>query len=144
MYTLVKVLLVWIGGATGLPVGADMPSIRFESPPLIHEFVHPLQPAIAHGGTREAVAYYDPSKGEIVLPRGWRPDDPFAVSILVHELVHFMQDRASLKYPCPGAREKEAYAAQAAWLASQGLDLFDNDVMPMDRMFVLVVTTCSP
>lgn len=143
MQTLVKVLLVWTSGATGLPAGDATPSVRFEAPARIEEFVNPRLSIVIDERAEHALAYYDPLRDEIVLPQGWRVDDPFDVSILVHELVHFMQAKAGRRYPCPGAREKEAYAAQAAWLESQGLDLYDNVVMPVDRTFVLVSTYCG-
>ncbi len=143
MNTLIKVLLVWISGVTGLPVGTEVPAVRFEAPARIQEFINPRQSRLSSAPIEFALAYYDTRRDEIVLPRGWRPDDPFDVSILVHELVHFMQDEAGRRYPCPGAREKEAYAAQEAWLKSQGIDLFDNKAMPINRMFVFVVTSCA-
>jgi hypothetical protein len=143
MNMLIKVLLVWISGVTGLPVGEGQPSIRLEAPASIQAFVNPQQSRLAGARVEHVMAYYDARREQIVLRRGWRADNPFDVSILVHELVHFMQDEAGRRYPCPGAREKEAYAAQEAWLQSQGIDLFDNDVLPINRMFVLVVTSCS-
>ncbi len=142
MNMLIRVLLVWINGVTGLPVGDKLPSIRLESPATIQEFVNPEQSHPNDAQIEQALAYFDTRRDEIVLRRGWQPDNPFDVSILVHELVHFMQDEAGRLYPCPGAREKDAYAAQEAWLKSQGIDL-DNVEMPLDRMFVLVVTSCA-
>lgn len=143
MNMLIKALLVWISGVTGLPAGEDIPSIRLESSARIQEYVNPQRPHLADDSGEGALAYFDSRRKEIVLQEGWRPDDPFDVSILVHELVHFMQDEAGRLYPCPAAREKEAYVAQEEWLKSQGIDLFDNPTMPMDRMFVLVITSCA-
>lgn len=138
MNMLVRVLLVWINGVTGLPVGDKLPSIRLLSPARIQEFVNPEQPHLNDSPVEQALAYFDTRRDEIVLSRGWRPDNHFDVSILVHELVHFMQDEAGRRYPCPGARETEAYAAQEAWLKSQGIDLFDNPVVEnscLERLF---------
>ena len=43
--------------------------------------------------------------------------------MLVHEMVHHIQNRAKLKYACPEQREKLAYEAQERWLARFGPSL---------------------
>lgn len=139
MDMLVKVLIVWAAGATGLPETENLPKIRFDEPAAISAAVNPTGLGSADPIT---IAYYDASGPYVVLPKGWRPEDPFHLSMLVHELVHHLQEEAGLTYACPGLREREAYGAQQLWLESQGLQLVGNSSFQIDEMFLLLRTSC--
>ena len=69
-------------------------------------------------------AVYDRSRQQIHLVRPWSPDDPFDVSVLLHELIHDVQLN-NRDWPCVGAPEFEAYWLQDKWLSEHGkrLDL---------------------
>lgn len=66
-------------------------------------------------------AAYDLVNDRIFLVAPWSPDDPMALSTLLHEMVHRAQF-AARDWPCPQAAEPEAYRLQEAWLAEQGID----------------------
>ena len=55
---------------------------------------------------RDIVAVYSDEAQTIFLPEGWTGTTPAELSILVHELVHHVQNAAGLKYACPQEREK--------------------------------------
>jgi hypothetical protein len=57
-------------------------------------------------------------------------------------MVHHMQSQGKLKYECPQAREKLAYAAQALWLDRFGLSL-ESD-FGVDPFTLLIRTACGP
>jgi len=51
----------------------------------------------------------------------WDPDDSTQVSLLVHELVHHAQlFMNNVNWPCPDAREAQAYNLQNKWLEENG------------------------
>jgi hypothetical protein len=131
--------MVWISGVVDLAPPETAPTIRFESPEAIHAVVHP---DVEFQAGRLGLAYYDAVVHEVVLPTQWDLRNPFHLSMLVHELVHHMQDASEAAYPCPAAKEREAYDAQQAWLLSQGLNLFDNDVIRINELFYVFATTC--
>ena len=82
---------------------------------------------------REAVALYDDAATTIMLPEGWSGSTPAELSVLVHEVVHHLQNVAGQKHECPAAREALAYAAQERWLGLFGRSLlteFDIDRSP--------------
>ena len=89
---------------------------------------------------REVVAIYDDSNRTIYLPDTWKGDTPAEQSILVHEMVHHLQNRGSVKYDCPGAREKPAYLAQRTWLANYGLNL--EDEFQVDMFTIVTMWAC--
>jgi len=57
-------------------------------------------------------SFYDDATRTIYLPKGWTGRSPAELSLLVHEMVHHVQNVAGLTYACAGEREKIAYAAQ--------------------------------
>jgi hypothetical protein len=62
---------------------------------------------------RDIVAVYDDSKRTIYLPEGWTGVSPAEQSLLVHEIVHHLQNLGNLKYECAGS-----------WSAERGKKLF--------------------
>ena len=68
------------------------------------------------------------------------------MSVLVHEMVHHIESQGNLKYKCPQALEKLAYAAQARWLAGFGLTLeseFAVDPLPSSSASQLALSRGS-
>ena len=67
-------------------------------------------------------AAYDPSRRRVYLVRPWTKEEPYDLSVLLHELIHAVQ-LDNRDWPCPGAPEWEAYSLQALWLQ-------DHAIMP--------------
>lgn len=65
-------------------------------------------------------AAYDLSRRRIYLVQPWTAEDPFDLSVLLHELIHAAQ-LDNRDWPCPGAPEWEAYTLQALWLRERGV-----------------------
>lgn len=65
-------------------------------------------------------AAYDHSRRRIYLVQPWTAEDPFDLSVLLHEFIHATQ-LDNRDWPCPGAPEWEAYTLQALWLREQGI-----------------------
>jgi len=89
---------------------------------------------------REIAAVYDDATRTIYLPEGWSGTTPAELSVLVHEMVHHLQNAAQLKYECPQAREKLAYAAQERWLGRHDRSLASE--FEIDPFTLLVRTGC--
>jgi hypothetical protein len=90
---------------------------------------------------QEIAALYEDASRTIYLPEGWTGRTPSEVSVLVHEMVHHLQNLGGLRYACAEAREKPAYLAQQKWLALSGRDLFEE--FDMDPMTLIVRTACG-
>jgi Domain of unknown function (DUF6647) len=89
----------------------------------------------------EVVATYDTGNSTILLSEGWTGSTPADLSVLVHEMVHHLQNAAQLSYECPAARETLAYAAQEKWLSLFGRSLLTE--FEIDPLTLLVSTTCG-
>jgi hypothetical protein len=77
----------------------------------------------------------------IYLPEGWTGNTPAELSILVHEMVHHLQNVENLKFECPQEREQLAYKAQERWLGLFGRDLLRD--FELDPFTLLVATRCG-
>lgn len=87
------------------------------------------------------VAVYDDVGGTIYLSQGWTGRTAAELSVLVHEMVHHLQQVGDLRFACPGEREVLAYQAQEAWLALFGESL--QSAFDIDPAMVRVATVCT-
>lgn len=150
MQELLAVIVTWLAVNFGLPAVHDYPQVQFASPATMLDVrlgaatpesggsgPKPLAPEGAGHGLH---AIYDDRTQTLYLPDGWSPASVTDVSLLVHELVHHLQNAAGTKFACPQAREHDAYRAQAHWLELHGSSL--ADAFGLDPMTVLLRTKC--
>jgi len=107
-------LMAWVENAT---------STRVPTQPHVVASMSRLKFAMGLEGVRQArsMAAYIP--GQVVLNNLiWDEESVRSVSYLVHELVHHAQLFSKKQYPCPEAKEYEAYNLQNQWLAEHGED----------------------
>jgi hypothetical protein len=97
-------------------------------------------PAARADFQREVVAVYNDSTKTIFLPESWTGSTPAEQSMLVHEMVHHLQNLGKFKYECPQAREKLAYEAQNDWLKLYRLEL--EKEFEIDMFTVLISAAC--
>jgi hypothetical protein len=143
MKILLTVIMTWLSSNFDLPTVHDHPEIRFVTQKemvavrfrgLVVDAANELDAA------REFVALYEDRTITILLSDRWTSESPAELSVLVHELVHHIQNRAKLTYPCPEAREAVAYAAQEKWLKLFGQNL--ATAFDLDPMTLKVRTSC--
>lgn len=153
MSTLLTAIVTWLSINLALPASYDHPRVELISPAQM-EVVRfrghgsarsPGSPVeVGYRPDRESEraveALYDDATRTIYLPTGWTGKTPAELSVLVHEMVHHLQNVAGLKYDCPQAREKPAHVAQDKWLALFGRNLMDE--FKLDPLTVLVRTKC--
>jgi hypothetical protein len=140
----------WLAQNSDLPAAAEDPRIRFVKPRVLIAIRYKglIGSAKDQSGEtpaagiyqREVAAVYEDATRTIFLPETWTGSTAAEMSVLVHEMVHHLQNLAGLKYECPAAREKPAYRAQDRWLAQHGLDL--EQEFELDRFTIFVSSTC--
>jgi hypothetical protein len=151
--TLLTAIVAWLSSNYDLPPIYDPPVIEFAPPTTMATLGHRdvasdiwsgAQASVRDGeafrGSSTIVALYDDADRAIYLPETWTGDTPTELSVLVHEMVHHLQNLAGMRFACPAAREKLAYAAQRDWLALFGRDLFTD--FETDPFTLLVRTEC--
>ncbi len=151
MSALLTAMALWLSANFGLPPPRDVPSVRFVDPTEILVFRYrAFTPekrrevianfAAAPDQKRNVVAVYDEANHTVLLPVGWSGGTPAELSVLLHEMVHHLQAAAGLRYECPPAREKMAYAAQEKWLGLFNLTLASE--FGLDAFTLKVATEC--
>ncbi len=110
----------WLVAAFDLPP-APLPEIRFTPLDAMAGIYRGAE--AASGGGRSVAALYDRRARTIHLPNGWTGASAAEISMLVHEMVHHLQQAAGHRPGCPAEAEALAYAAQARWLEHFGRDL---------------------
>ena len=144
---LMAALVHWLAQNFALPKSDEYPSVQLASTAKITTFRftgrlsdRPQDRAAVPPAQREVVAAYDPAHHTIYLPAGWTGRSAAELSVLVHELVHHLQQLASTRHECPQAAEDLAYEAQERWLRLFGRSLeSDFAIDPFTR---LVSTRC--
>jgi hypothetical protein len=91
---------------------------------------------------RDVLGVYDDASRTVFLPEGWTGSSPEEQSVLVHQLVHHLQNLAGLTFQCAEEREQLAYAAQERWLGQFGRNL--ADAFGIDAATLLLSTECVP
>jgi hypothetical protein len=154
MDALLTTIVLWLSVNFNLPGTFELPKVEFVRPIEITFFRYQAFTAEAQrqvlasqaadnatNGRREVVAVYDARRNRILLPHGWNGQTPAEVSVVVHELLHHLQNKAGLKYACPAEREKLAYEAQEKWLGLFGQSL--QSEFDIDAFTLKVSTSCG-
>ena len=90
---------------------------------------------------RDTVALYEDNSRTIYLREGWTGATAAEISVLVHEMVHHLQNLRGEKFECAQAREMPAYTAQKKWLEASGLDFFRE--FETDPITLMLRTVCD-
>jgi hypothetical protein len=139
----VNSILKWLVAKFDLPAIREAPRIEFVQVAAMAQIRYrgsAGNQAMPLDMGRDVVAVYDDTKRTIYLPEGWTGVTPAEQSVLVHEMVHHLQNLGNIKYACPEVREKLAFAAQEQWL-----ELFDRTLaseFELDPFTLLVRTSC--
>ena len=144
MEALVTAIVLWLSINFQLPANLNHPAIKFVS---AAEMIAPLKKNKLRTGdvsaseiSSDIVSLYSNESKTIFLLDGWTGKTPAELSILVHEMVHHLQNVGELKFACPEEREELAYKAQDSWLHLFGRDL--ESEFQIDPFTILVKSKC--
>src|SRR5262245_12235420 len=115
MKILITLIIAWLSSNFDLPATYEHPSVQLVSS---QHLVAMRYGAIASAGGSQPLALYHDSSRTIYLSDNWTGATPAELSVLVHEVVHHLQNVGKLTYQCAAAREALAYAAQVKMVAT--------------------------
>lgn len=123
-------IMTWLSDNFDLPTITDHPRIKFissgelagirygnlilEDRSRVTSAHAPV--AMAQKSDVDVIAVYNDQTNTMYLSDSWTGSTPAELSIVVHEMVHHLQNLGKVKYECPQAREKQAFKAQNQWL----------------------------
>lgn len=127
-------ILRWIGGHSPY----DVTDLYDQLPPVAfcdHGATYIYKGKPLHFGNRLAGVYDDVAE-QICLAKPWDINNARDQSVLLHELIHFVQFR-SKGWFCPQKTEWQAYKLQEAWMSERGLEPNFN------WAFILLESSCG-
>lgn len=146
MDALLTAIVVWLSANYSLPSRFEHPRVEFVSAQVMtahfYEDIARRQQAgmLLNQSEADVVSLYSNEAKTIYLLDGWKGQTPGELSMLVHEMVHHLQNAGQLKFACPQEREKVAYRAQDGWLGLFGTDLTRE--FQIDPFSLHVKTSC--
>ena len=136
MKEILTALMIWLGANTPFDVNHDIPKVLFLSQDQMEDLYYTNEekdnfPNQLHG-------LYDKDSDTIILPDNWDRRDPWDLGVLVHEMVHYLQDMNKIKFECTAQMEKDAWPIQQRYLKEK-----HNFVWDYDGLWYLAISTCA-
>jgi Domain of unknown function (DUF6647) len=154
MDALLTAIVIWLSANYGLPATFDHPRIE-RVPPIEMATLRykgllmsrQREVSVIEGQEasvekmRGVVAVYNDQTKTIYLSNKWAGHTPAELSVLIHEMVHHLQNEAGITFECPVEREKLAYEAQDKWLGLFGRNL--EKEFEINGLALLISTSCA-
>jgi uncharacterized protein DUF6647 len=144
MDALLIAMMLWLSANFDLPTVQEVPHIKYAPAAamvsLRYENLSSTNPVGLNSDGTDTMAMYRDDTKTIYLREEWKGHTVADLSILLHELVHHMQNVGRLKFECPQQRERLAFQAQGRWL-----NLFATDLQKefgLDAFTLLVKSSC--
>lgn len=135
MKEIITALIIWLGANSDFNVNMDVPTVVF----LSQDQMELQYFGESHTGDHsELHAFYDTQKNIIVLPDTWDRRKPWDLSVLLHELVHYVQDQNNTEFNCMQEMEQESWPLQQRYLTEvHGVE------WNYDKLWHLMVSNCG-
>ena len=152
MQALLTAIVVWLSANFALPPVYDHPRIErissIEMTSLLYQGAlgaqrrekSTIENQDQPDQRRQIVSLYNVTTKTIYLTPEWTGRTSAELSILVHEMVHHLQNVAHTAYACPLEREKLAYEAQEKWLSLFGRSLLSE--FGLDQTTLVLTSAC--
>tara|TARA_A100000164_G_C21707603_1_gene676580 strand:+ start:53 stop:475 length:423 start_codon:yes stop_codon:yes gene_type:complete len=135
MKEILTALMIWLGANTSFNTNHDIPNVLFLTQSQMETLYYPegekKTPNQLHG-------LYDRESDTIILPETWDRRDPWDMAVLLHEMVHYLQDMNNLKFNCTAEMEKDAWPIQQKYLKDK-----HDYVWEYDGLWYMVISTCT-
>jgi len=133
MKEILTALMIWLGANTPFNTNYDIPNILFVTQDQMEEMFYKgsnKMPNTLHG-------LYDKESDTIILSDQWDRRKPWDMSVLLHEMIHYLQDQNKMKFNCVANMEKDAWPIQQLYLEKQHDYIWDYD-----GLWYTVISNC--
>ena len=135
MKEILTALMIWLGANTTLDTNHDIPKVVFLPQEKMEQIYYVDEPEKL---PNELHGIYDTDSDTIILRDTWDRRKPWDMGVLVHEMVHYLQDMNNVDFQCTAQMEKDAWPIQQKYLKDQ----HDYD-WEYDSLWYMVISTCS-
>ncbi len=133
MKEIITALLIWLGANSDFNVNMDIPVVLFLPQDQMEQRY--FGDTENHG---ELHGFYDIEQNIIILPNTWDRRDPWDLSVLLHEMIHYVQDQNETEFNCTAEMEKDSWPLQQKYLLE-----IHNFKWDYDKLWYLMVSSCS-
>ena len=134
MKEILTALMIWLGANTPFDTNHDIPNILFMSQDQMEQMFYKgtvKMPNTLHG-------LYDKESDTIILPDTWDRRKAWDMGVLLHEMVHYLQDINNHEFSCTAEMERDAWPIQQQYLKEE-----HNHVWDYDGLWYAVISTCN-
>ena len=135
MKEIIMALMIWLGANTNFNVDVPVPKVLFVTQDQ-------LEQAYYGGEKYEGVTlhgFYDTKLNLIILPDTWDRREGWDLSVLLHEIVHYVQDMNRVTFKCLQEMEKDTWPLQQKYLKE-----VHNIDWEYDKLWYVLSSTCLP
>jgi len=126
MKELIMALMLWIGANTDYKVDFPVPQVK-RMGIIMEEIIFP-----------NYEGFYDYKKNIIYIRGGLDIKDPWTQGVLLHEVIHYLQDMNNAQFECTAEMEKDAWPLQKKYLKE-----VHNYIWNFDILWYLVISDCG-
>ena len=134
MKEILTALMIWLGANTNLSTNYDIPQVIFLPIAQMEKMFYQDQ----EYESDQLHGMYDPENDTIYLPDDWDRRSAWDLGVLVHEMVHYLQDMNNLDFKCHQEMEKQSWPIQQLYLKRE-----HNVDWEYDKFWFLLVSSCS-
>jgi hypothetical protein len=134
MKEILTALMIWLGANTPFDTNHDIPNVLFLSQTQMEEMFYKgtdKMPNTLHG-------LYDKESDTIILPDTWDRRKAWDMGVLLHEMVHYLQDMNDHDFGCTAEMERDAWPIQQRYLKERHDYTWDYD-----GLWYAVISTCQ-
>ena len=133
MKELLIALMLWIGANTNYNVNVPLPEIiRMDKAPLEYQYFQGDIPRDSdiHG-------FYNLKDKKIYIRGEYPLEHPWSQGLILHEVIHYLQDMNNIKFECVAEMEKDVWPLQKKYLKE--VHNFDWDY---DELWYKTISSC--
>jgi hypothetical protein len=134
MKEILTALMIWLGANTQFDTNHDIPVVVFLPQETMEQMFYgdnKYEPDSLHG-------MYHRDTDTIYLPDTWDRRGPWDLSVLLHEMVHYVQDQNNIVFTCTQEMEKDSWLIQQKYLLEVHKVKWNYD-----KLWHLMVSSCS-
>jgi hypothetical protein len=135
MKEILTALMIWLGANTPFSTNFDVPKVVFLPQNQLEQMFYgdnKYEPDQLHG-------MYNKEIDTIFLPDDWDRREAWDMGVLVHEMVHYLQDMNNMDFACSREMERMAWPIQQFYLKHQW-----DYTWEYDKLWFLVISSCDP
>ncbi len=126
MKELIMALMLWIGANTDYKVDFPVPQVK-RMGIIMEEIIFP-----------DYEGFYDYKKNIIYIRGGLDIKDSWTQGVLLHEVIHYLQDMNNAQFECTAEMEKDAWPLQKKYLKEVHNYIWDYNIL-----WYMVISDCG-